>query len=89
MTKVRRQRQAAQDESEQKDTTMAVPVRERRQRRRLRRPTTCSSMLARFGGTVSKSERKTKGPRLGFLKHAKEEEKKGGTSEGSLASQRG
>ena len=87
MTKVRRQRQAAQDESEQKDMTMAVPVRERRQRCQLRRLTTCSGMLARFGGTVSKLERKTKGPHLGFLKHTKEEEKKGGTGEGSLASQ--
>jgi hypothetical protein len=33
--------------------------------------------MARFGGTVLKSARKTKGPRLGLLKHAKEKRKGG------------
>ena len=67
-----------QDESERKGTMTVVPIKERLRRCRLRGLTMCSGMLAQFGGMVLKLERKTKGLHLGlFLKHAKEEEKRG------------
>ena len=83
------QRQATQDKSEQKDMTMEVPITERLRRCRLRGPTTCSGTLAQFGRMVLKSERKTKGPCLGLFETRKRRREKGGTGEGSLASQQG
>jgi hypothetical protein len=67
-----------QDESKQKGTTMTVPVKERLQKCRLRGTDHAQWHVGSVGGTVLKSERKTKGPRLGLLETCKKRKRKRG-----------
>jgi hypothetical protein len=68
-----------QDKSEQKrGTTMAVPVRERVERHRLRGLTTHSGTMAQFGRMVLKSVRKIKGLGLGLFRNTQKRRRERG-----------